>query len=89
MLEEELKVGVTPMKKRPKLDVMTPVVLDAGFEVTMAVLKEDLGDGDRLVMSNLKLEWKKVVINLELLVSTVSELRTMVKGLSRRRHAKQ
>jgi hypothetical protein len=70
LLEEELKVGVTPMKKRPKLGVMSPVV-DARFEVMMAVLEDDFGGGDRLVLSNFKLEWKKVVMSLELLVSTM------------------
>jgi hypothetical protein len=35
------------------------------------------------VMMNLKLEWKNVVMNLELLASTVNALRIMVKVLSR------
>jgi hypothetical protein len=80
--EGELKVGMTPMKKRPKLDVLTPVA-DAGFEVTLAVSENDLGESDRMVVSNLKREWKKVVMNLELLGSTVVELRDMVKGLAK------
>jgi hypothetical protein len=53
--EAELKVGMTPMKKRPKLDVLTPVA-DAGFEVTLAVLENDIGESDRMVVSNLKFE---------------------------------
>jgi hypothetical protein len=59
---DDAPLGVTPLKKRPKLEIRSPA-LDAGYELTLMDLEEDLGTSPDLVLANLRLEWKKAAGN--------------------------
>mmetsp|Transcript_15992 Transcript_15992/g.24205 ORF Transcript_15992/g.24205 Transcript_15992/m.24205 type:complete len:232 (-) Transcript_15992:796-1491(-) len=64
--ERDYPLGVTPLKKRKKLDLNSPT-LDAGFEVTVLDLVDDLGVNDSMVLSNLREQWRLLGQNLKTL----------------------
>jgi hypothetical protein len=64
------KFGVTPLKKRVKLDVSSPA-LKANYEVSMQEIASQLGDDPQTVLSNVALEWKILARNLATLKEMV------------------
>ena len=73
-------MGVTPMKKRPKLQVTSPA-FEADFDIILAPLNSDLGpEGVKEAIFNS--EWKKPVSNVNTLRELVMGAKEMVKKLS-------
>jgi hypothetical protein len=75
----EMKMGMTPLKKRTKLTVSSPA-LEAGFEATLMPLNLDLGP-DSLFVSNVHLGWKPLVSNLDMLAMLVFGAKDLVQQL--------
>jgi hypothetical protein len=76
----ELPAGMTPMKKRPRLTVSSPI-LEAGFEVTLAPLPLDLGP-DSVALSTLQGTWKSLVSNMDTIKDLVMGSKDLVKNLA-------
>jgi len=51
--DREFPQGMTPMEKQAKLDLLSPS-LEAGFELNMVKLMDDLGTNNELMLSNLR-----------------------------------
>eukprot|EP00546_Thalassionema_frauenfeldii_P013470 CAMPEP_0178911166 /NCGR_PEP_ID=MMETSP0786-20121207/9531_1 /TAXON_ID=186022 /ORGANISM="Thalassionema frauenfeldii, Strain CCMP 1798" /LENGTH=377 /DNA_ID=CAMNT_0020583557 /DNA_START=281 /DNA_END=1414 /DNA_ORIENTATION=- len=79
--EREYPLGVTPLKKRVKLDLNSPT-LDAGFEVTVLDLVDDLGANDSMVLSNLREQWRLLGQNLRTLKELQEGAREGLRNLS-------
>jgi hypothetical protein len=77
---EQDRSGVTPKKKRPKLDISSPA-LESNFDLTMTPLETNLGETDQEVLNALPREWKSMVSNLETLAEMVDGCRTTNKDL--------
>jgi hypothetical protein len=75
------KFGVTPLKKRAKLDVLSPA-LEANYEVTMQEIASQLGEDPQTILSNVALEWKVLVRNLTTLKEMVLGCREVQRKLS-------
>jgi hypothetical protein len=79
--DEEAPFRVTPMKKRKKLDIRSPA-LDAGFELILIDLDEDLGESTDVVIANiLRQEWKKAGRNFLTLKELVEGARDAIETL--------
>jgi hypothetical protein len=81
-LKSELGVGVTPMKKRPKLFDLASAI-EYEFEIPLALLTKDLGPTDSFVMANVKNDWPKLSENLDTLPKSSKEVRNLVQSLAR------
>jgi hypothetical protein len=62
--EDDAPMGITPLKKRPKLEIRS-LALEAGFELTLMDLEEDLVTTPDLVVSNIRREWQKAGQNFQ------------------------
>mmetsp|Transcript_25523 Transcript_25523/g.33294 ORF Transcript_25523/g.33294 Transcript_25523/m.33294 type:complete len:151 (-) Transcript_25523:1083-1535(-) len=79
--DREFPRGMTPMKKRAKLDLKSPS-LDAGFELTMVDLMEDLGTNNEIMLSNLRDQWRQLGHNLTTLKDMHDGIRVALRNLS-------
>jgi hypothetical protein len=77
--ESKLPMGMTPMKKRSRLTVLSPA-LEARFESTLVPLNPDLGP-DSLFEHNVRLGWKPLVPNLDRLATLVMGAKELVRKL--------
>jgi hypothetical protein len=81
-LKSELDIGVTPMKKRPKLVVRSASIED-DFEIPLALLTDDLGPTDSFVITNLRNEWPKLSENLDTSQKASQEAQRLVMSLAK------
>jgi hypothetical protein len=65
------KYGVTPHKKRPKVDFRSPA-LEANYELTMPEVETTLGDNPEDIMRNLATEWRVMANNVNMLKEMVN-----------------
>jgi hypothetical protein len=75
------RYGVTPYKKRPKLEVNSPA-LEANFELTMPEVEPDLGDSPNIILRNLVSEWKVMANNVNTLKKMVNGCRDVTREKS-------
>jgi hypothetical protein len=75
--DDEAPRGDTPLKKRPELEVRSPA-LDAGFELTLMELEEDLGTTTEIVITNIRQEWQKTGRNFMTLKELVEGARDVI-----------
>jgi hypothetical protein len=68
--KSELPTGMTPMKKRSRLTVVSPA-LEAGFEAMLFPLNPDLGPESMFELNIRLLGWKLLVANLDTLATLV------------------
>jgi hypothetical protein len=72
---------LTPLKKRAKLDLRSSFI-EAGYEVTIAEVIDNLGTSDSLILSNLQMEWKKIGKNFETIKELLDGTRGAIRALS-------
>jgi hypothetical protein len=76
------KYGVTPHKKRTKLEVTSPA-LEANFELTMPEVEENLlGDTTEEILQSLRVEWKVMATNINTLKEMVNGCRSIAREVS-------
>jgi hypothetical protein len=56
--------------------------IEAGYEVTIADVIDNLGTSDSLILSNLQMEWKKIGKNFETVKELLDESRGAIRALS-------
>lgn len=64
--DRTLPQGMTPLKKKPKLETSS-LSLEAGFELTLVDLLQDLGSTNEMIMLNLRVQWRFLCQNVETL----------------------
>jgi hypothetical protein len=76
------KYGVTPHKKRMKLEVRSPS-LEENYEVTMLEVEVNLlGDTLEEIMQSLVVEWKVMASNINTLKEMVNGCRMIAREIS-------
>jgi hypothetical protein len=75
------KYGVTPRKKRPKLEINFPA-LEANYELTMPEVETTLGDSPEEIIRNLVTEWRVMANNVNTLKEMVNGCREVIREKS-------
>jgi hypothetical protein len=75
------KYGVTPHKKRPKLEIRSPA-LEANYELTMPEVEASLGDNPEDIIRNLSTEWRVMAANVNTLKEMVNGCRDVMREKS-------
>jgi hypothetical protein len=78
------KYGVTPRKKRPKLEINSPA-LEANYKLTIPEVETTLGDSPEEIIRNLVTEWRVMANNVNTLKEMVNGCRDVIRERARRR----
>jgi len=81
LTREKLELGVTPMKKRPKLEIRSPAV-EVGYEATLAQVAMHFDANEPDFAGALNREWASIRENVERFKEMFDGLKMMVTDLS-------